>query len=190
MVAEALGRKRIGAAHEAHDGRGDEVKNVHGENRTEHAGAFYLAELARGNAILNRLAAGALQGKEVRLADGAKVSGGLAGVAGAGEFLHLGKDNSFIGHAIPRSVSFTQWHVLAVDWLVSHITFWLDGKPMWTVQRKTGSNNFVPSTPFHLALQNDAGCANHKCRPNKSTSPRVVMQVDWVRIYAAPAGAR
>jgi len=108
---------------------------------------------------------------------------------GAGEFLHLGKDNAFIGHAIPQSVNFAQWHILAVDWLASHITFWLDGKPMWTVQRKTGSNNFVPSTPFHLALQNDAGCANHKCKPNSSTSPRVIMQVDWIRIYAAPAGA-
>ena len=108
---------------------------------------------------------------------------------GAGEFLHLGKANRFIGHLIPQSVNFTEWHVLAVDWLPEHITFWLDGKRLWTVKRKSGDNNFVPSTPFHLALQNDEGCADHKCKPNKSTPNRVIMQVAWVKIYAAPAGA-
>jgi beta-glucanase (GH16 family) len=108
---------------------------------------------------------------------------------GAGEFLHLGKSNRFIGHRIPNSVDFTKWHILAVDWLPGHITFWLDGKQRWTVKRKTGNHNYIPSTPFHLALQNDAGC-DHQCAPSSSKSRRVVMQVAWVKIYAAPAGAR
>lgn len=109
---------------------------------------------------------------------------------GAGEFLHLGKTNRFIGHPIPQSVNFTKWHILAVDWLPGHITFWLDGRKLWTVRKKSGNQNYIPSTPFHLAMQNDAGCANHTCKPGKSTPKRVVMQVDWIRIWTAPSGAR
>jgi beta-glucanase (GH16 family) len=105
---------------------------------------------------------------------------------GAGEFLHLGRNNRFIGKAIPKSVNFTKWHILAVDWLPGHITYWLDGKRLWTVIRRKGSKNYVPNTPFHLAMQNDAGCADHKCKPNKSGPKRVVMQVDWVRIWDLP----
>jgi hypothetical protein len=107
---------------------------------------------------------------------------------GAGEFLHLGKTNRFIGHPIPRSVNFTKWQTLAVDWLPGHITFWIDGRKLWTVRRGKGANSYIPSTPFHLALQNDAGCATGKCEPNKGTPKRVVMQIAWVKIYAAPAG--
>ena len=109
---------------------------------------------------------------------------------GAGEFVHLGAKNQQVGQPIPSSADFTKWHILAVDWLPSHITFWLDGKPLWTIKRAKGRRNFIPSTPFHLAMQNDVGCATHLCKPNKSTPRRVIMQVDWIRIWTAPAGAR
>ena len=104
---------------------------------------------------------------------------------GAGEFLHLGVTNRFIGKHIPSTVDFTKWHTIAVDWLPDHITFWLDGKALWTVKRAAGNADYVPSTPFHLALQNDAGC-DVGCKPDKNTPARVVMDVDWVKIYAAP----
>ena len=105
---------------------------------------------------------------------------------GAGEFLHLGKDvKHFIGLEIPATVNFTKWHTIAVDWLPDHVTFWLDGKAQWTVKRGAGKANYVPSTPFHLALQNDAGCAN-RCKPDKHTPKQVIMDVDWVKVYAAP----
>ena len=108
---------------------------------------------------------------------------------GAGEYLHMGKDNNFIGKGIPASVNFTKWHTIAVDWLPDHITFWLDGKVLWTENRATGSAiNYVPTKPFHLALQNDAGCDNG-CKPNKHTPAQVIMDVDWVRVYAAPRSA-
>jgi Glycosyl hydrolases family 16 len=105
---------------------------------------------------------------------------------GAGEFLHIGADNSFIGRRIPRSVNFTRWHVLAVDWLKSHVTFWLDGRKLWTVRPGEYGRDYIPFTPFHLALQNDAGCATHQCRPNSSTPAQVIMQIAWVKIYRAP----
>jgi hypothetical protein len=104
---------------------------------------------------------------------------------GGGEFLHLGGLKHFTGHPIPATVDFTRWHTLAVDWLPGHITFWLDGKALWTVQSRSGPGNYVPSTPFHLALQNDEGCDVH-CQPNQDTPKQVIMQVDWVKIYAAP----
>jgi len=107
---------------------------------------------------------------------------------GAGEFLHLGALKHFIGRRIPASVNFTRWHTMAVDWLPGHITFWLDGKRLWTVRRASGGSNYVPSTPFHLALQNDEGC-DAGCKTNKDTPKQVIMQVDWVRIYAAPGSA-
>ncbi len=109
---------------------------------------------------------------------------------GAGEFLHLGKDNRVAAHPIPRSVHFSRWQILAVDWLPSHITFWLDGKKLWRVNRKSDNKNFIPSTPFHLAMQNDESCANHECKPDKSTPKQTIMQIGWVKIYAAPAGAK
>jgi licheninase len=101
-----------------------------------------------------------------------------------GEFLHMGPESRWIGHR-NYSVNFTQWHTIAVDWLPTHITYWLDGKVTWTVNRTPGAFNWIPRTPFHLALQMDEGCTN-RCRPNSSTPARVIMQVDWVKIYAAP----
>ncbi|MGD0700430.1 MAG: family 16 glycosylhydrolase [Trebonia sp.] len=106
----------------------------------------------------------------------------------AGEYLHLGKENRFIGKLIPKPVNFTKWHTIAVDWLPDHITFWLDGKALWTVKRATGDANYVPSTPFHLALQNDEGC-DGGCKPGKGTPAQVIMDVDWVKVYAVPHSA-
>lgn len=101
---------------------------------------------------------------------------------GTGEFLHTGAQNSIIGHAVPASADFTQWHTMAVDWLPDHITFWLDGKAQWTVRRASRGINYIPSTPFHLALQLDAGC-DTGCKPNARTPAQVVMQVDWVQVF-------
>jgi Glycosyl hydrolases family 16 len=106
---------------------------------------------------------------------------------GGNEFLHLGAKNRHIGHPFPPSTDFTRWHILAVNWLPGHITFSLDGQPLWTVNRGHGSRNYIPRTPFHIALQNDQGC-DDGCTVNRHTPRRVIMYVDWVRIYAAPPG--
>jgi beta-glucanase (GH16 family) len=107
---------------------------------------------------------------------------------GAGEFLHLGVRNRFIGKHIPSTVDFTRWHTIAVDWLPDHITFWLDGKALWTVKHATGNADYIPSTPLHLALQNDAGC-DTGCKTDQNTPAQVVMDVDWIKVYAAPGSA-
>src|SRR5712691_6262066 len=102
---------------------------------------------------------------------------------GASEKVRVGSSQP-AKHQIQKT-DFTKWHTLAVGWLPDRITFWLDGKLQWTVNRGGGSSNLIPDSPFHLALQNDQGC-NTGCRPNKKTPKRVVMQVDWVKIYSAP----
>lgn len=104
---------------------------------------------------------------------------------GGHAFLHLGVTNRFIGKPLPLTADFTRWHTVAVDWLPDHITFWLDGKALWTVKRAAGNANYIPSTPFHLALQNDAGC-DTGCKPDSSTPANVIMDIDWVKIYAGP----
>jgi WD40 repeat protein len=105
---------------------------------------------------------------------------------GGSENLHLGKTNRHTGHQISPTVNFTRWHTLAVDWLPDHITFWIDGKSVWTKKLAAGDADYIPSTPFHLALQNDQGC-DTGCKTNKDTPRQVIMRVDWVKVYAAPA---
>jgi hypothetical protein len=106
---------------------------------------------------------------------------------GAGEFLHIGPDDKFIGgRKIPFSVNFAQWQTVAVDWLPNRITMYLNGVPTWTVGTDYMGMDYIPDTPFHLAIQMDEGCTRHRCSPNSSTPSQVVMQVAWVKIYAAP----
>jgi beta-glucanase (GH16 family) len=98
---------------------------------------------------------------------------------GAWENLHIGPSNQVMRHEIPASVDFTQWHTMAVDWLPDHITMWLDGTAIWTVTASTG---FIPTTPFHMALQLDEGCGG-SCASTTPTQQNI-MYVDWVHIYA------
>jgi hypothetical protein len=109
--------------------------------------------------------------------DVAEVTG--ADRQGGWENLHIGPTNQVMRNEIPSSVDFTQWHTMAVDWLPDHITMWLDGKAIWTVPASTG---FVPTTPFHMALQLDEGCGGN-CQTDSQTQQNI-MYVDWVRIYS------
>lgn len=107
---------------------------------------------------------------------------------GAGQFLHmLGAPSRFIGHKLATSVNFSDWQTLAVDWLPTGIQMYLNGTLTWSVS-SANDRDFIPDTPFHLALQLEAGCTRGRCRPDSATPSQVVMQVDWIQIYAAPRG--
>jgi beta-glucanase (GH16 family) len=105
---------------------------------------------------------------------------------GGGQFVHIGIDNQFIGHRIPDSVNFSQWQTVAVDWLPNRITMYINGALTWTVGTDYNGVDYIPDTPFHLALQLDEGCTRDRCSPDSSTPSEVLMQVAWVKIYAAP----
>lgn len=100
-------------------------------------------------------------------------------------FVHNHANNDRLGHT--TYADFTQWHVMSVDWLPDHVTFYLDGKKQWTVglDARTAPLHLVPTTsPMHLAIQFDQGCDKFvECR-TKATPAKVVMHTDWVRIYA------
>lgn len=104
--------------------------------------------------------------------------------AGFGSFLHHGKDNNIVGHH--TKADFTRFHTIAVDWLPTRVTYYLDGKKIFNVtpgQIKTG---LPTESVMHLALQLDQGCGDLiPCR-NANTPARVVMDVDWVKVYRAP----
>lgn len=101
---------------------------------------------------------------------------------GAGIFIHHGPaDNQ--AQNVARA-DFTKWHVVAVDWLPDRLTFWLDGKVVWTYR-----GPLIPHLGrMGLALQNDQVCDRGPgfCR-NHTTPKWVTMSVDWVKIYRVPS---
>jgi beta-glucanase (GH16 family) len=103
-------------------------------------------------------------------------------------FIHNGPHNSSRGN--PMVADFSQWHTVAVDWLQDHVTYWLDGIAQWTVTPPPDprEQSLVPTTsPMHLALQNDQGCDGFiECR-NAQTPSKVIMHVDWIKVYKPPA---
>jgi hypothetical protein len=105
--------------------------------------------------------------------------------------LHNGPRNGQVKHVL--TADFTAWHTVAVEWLPTGVTVYLDDRPVWAVARPTRPGEFdpIPSTsPMHLALQNDKGChpTPRPCR-NAETPEKVTMYVDEVTIWALP-GAR
>ena len=104
--------------------------------------------------------------------------------AGFGSFLHHGKDNTIVGHQ--TKADFTKFHTIAVDWLPTRVTYYLDGKKIFNVRPGDIRTGLPTESVMHLALQLDQGCSDFiPCR-NAATPAKVVMDVDWVKVYRAP----
>ncbi|WP_030441919.1 glycoside hydrolase family 16 protein [Actinoplanes subtropicus] len=104
--------------------------------------------------------------------------------AGFGSFLHHGKDNTIVGHQ--TRTDFTRFHTIAVDWLPTRVTYYLDGKKIFNVTPSAIKTGLPTESVMHLALQLDQGCSDLiPCRTAK-TPAKVVMDVDWVKVYRAP----
>jgi beta-glucanase (GH16 family) len=98
-----------------------------------------------------------------------------------GLFIHHGADDQQVQRT--TRTDFTKWHTVAVDWLPDHVTFWMDGRKTWTY---TGS--FIPKQAMmQLYLRNEMRNGFHR---RASTPKRIAMQVDWIRVYRAPAASR
>lgn len=96
-------------------------------------------------------------------------------------FIHHGRDDEQVQRT--ARVDFTRWHTVAVDWLPSHLTFWVDGKALWTYR-----GPFVPQhADMHLYLRNEVRTG---FRRTASAPKRVTMEVDWARVFRAPMTAR
>jgi hypothetical protein len=102
-----------------------------------------------------------------------------------GSFLHHGKDNHKVG-VTDTKADFTKFHTLAVDWLPTRVTYYLDGKKFFNVTPDQIETGLPTESVMHLALQLDQGCDDFiPCRDDK-TPEQVVMDVDWVKVYSAP----
>lgn len=98
-----------------------------------------------------------------------------------GLFVHHGREDRQV-QKIAR-VDFTRWHTVALDWLPSQLTFWVDGRALWTYR-----GPLVPErADMHLYLRNEVTDGFHR---TAATPKRVTMEVDWVRVFRAPASAR
>lgn len=100
--------------------------------------------------------------------------------------LHSGKAGSDqVGTNVPGR--FDQWHTVAVEWLPTRITWFVDGRRVYNVTEKAR----IPTRPMHLTLQLDQGpVQNWLLAPDATTPPKLNMQVDYVHVWSwvgAPA---
>jgi hypothetical protein len=109
--------------------------------------------------------------------DTMEVCGGVS--IGGGSVLHNSVFWSARDHDSQQTTTVdlsTGFHVYGVDWRPDHITFFLDGQPVWTFSDPTR----IPSVPLPLIL--DLGVGGDFCGPpNASTPGDARMLVDWVR---------
>ena len=102
-----------------------------------------------------------------------------------GSYLHHGADNNIVGKDSTKT-DFTKFHTIAVDWLPNRVTYYLDGKKIFNVTPGQIRTGLPTESVMHLALQLDQGCDDFiPCR-NDDTPKKVVMDVDWVKVYQAP----
>ncbi|WP_203732610.1 glycoside hydrolase family 16 protein [Paractinoplanes durhamensis] len=102
-----------------------------------------------------------------------------------GTFLHHGSANHQVGLDATKA-DFTEFHTVAVEWLPTRVTYYLDGKKFFNVTPSQIETGLPTESAMNLAMQLDQGCGGYIACRNGSTPSRVVMDVDWVRVYQAP----
>ncbi|MDX6738571.1 glycoside hydrolase family 16 protein [Actinocorallia sp. A-T 12471] len=97
-----------------------------------------------------------------------------------GLFTHKGNPEKVASRTVYRD--FTEWHVFALEWLPTRLTYYIDGRRVWNY---TGP--LIPQkADMHLALQNDVVCYTRiQCR-TPATPTRVTMHIDWARAWKVP----
>ncbi|HYL40167.1 MAG TPA: glycoside hydrolase family 16 protein, partial [Candidatus Binatus sp.] len=68
------------------------------------------------------------------------------------------------------------WHVYSVDWRPDHISWSLDGMPIWTFSDAAE----IPARPLPVIL--DLGLGGWWCGPADASDNGAQMLVDWVRV--------
>lgn len=99
--------------------------------------------------------------------------------------IHFSAQNKLAGNKV--SGDFSQWHTFAMDWLPDRITWYVDG----VKQFETVDRNVIPKVPMHMTIQLDMGPFEEWIpAPDATTPAEVSLEVDWVKIFAAPRDAR
>jgi beta-glucanase (GH16 family) len=95
--------------------------------------------------------------------------------------VHWSSANKVHGTSVPGD--YTQWHTFALEWLPDRITWYVDGVKQYENTDKT----VIPTKPMHLTIQLDQGPKSKWIPARDETTPEEVsLEVDWVRIFAAP----
>jgi beta-glucanase (GH16 family) len=96
---------------------------------------------------------------------------------------HWGPDGTDNMHGTSVPGDFSKWHTFALEWLPDRITWYVDGVKKYENTDKA----VIPTTPMHLTIQLDQGPKKDWILPRDETTPdEVALEVDWVRISAAP----
>ena len=99
--------------------------------------------------------------------------------------IHFSPQNKQAGGKV--SGDFSQCHTFAMDWLPNRLTWYVDG----VKQFETVDKNVIPKVPMHLTIQLDMGPFEEWIPAADATTPaEVSLEVDWVKIFAAPREAR
>jgi beta-glucanase (GH16 family) len=95
--------------------------------------------------------------------------------------VHWGADNNVHGTDVPGD--YTQWHTFAMEWLPDRITWYVDGVKKY----ENTDPAAIPTKPMHITIQLDQGPKDNWIdAPDETTPEELSLEVDWVRIYAAP----
>ncbi|MFT3875211.1 MAG: glycoside hydrolase family 16 protein [Propioniciclava sp.] len=82
-----------------------------------------------------------------------------------------GGEHVFV-HSDGVRVDMRDWHTYAVEWTPDHITAYLDGAPVWTMD----DHAMLPPGPMWHSFQVDSQGVGEAKVPT-------VMEVDWLRVY-------
>lgn len=98
--------------------------------------------------------------------------------------LNKGNNGSFTS-----GVDYDLWHVYAVEWDATSITWYVDGKKMWTYSKSTNASELNQGqwpfdAPFYLILNQSVG-SGAWAKP-ADTSFTYETLFDWVRVYQKP----
>jgi beta-glucanase (GH16 family) len=95
--------------------------------------------------------------------------------------VHWSAENKVHGTRVQGD--FSQWHTFAMEWLPDRITWFVDG----VKQYENTDPVVIPTKSMHLTIQLDQGPFENWIKaPDETTPAEVSLEVDWVRIYAAP----
>ncbi|MGN1241701.1 MAG: family 16 glycosylhydrolase, partial [Alloprevotella sp.] len=85
-----------------------------------------------------------------------------------------------------EGLDYDYWHIFAVEWDATSITWYVDGKKMWSYLKSTNQSELKDGqwpfdAPFYLILNQSVG-SGAWAKP-ADTSFTYETQFDWVRVY-------
>lgn len=86
-------------------------------------------------------------------------------------------------------IDYTLWHVYAVEWNATSITWYVDGQKMWTYNKSTDQNalnngQWPFDAPFYIILNQSVGNGSWAAPADESFTYETLF--DWVRVYQKP----